>query len=176
MSVETTSLESGSTSWHAGLTRKHWRILTGSYLGWLFDGYETFALVLVLQAALATLLTAEQTANFPIYAGLVIGITLLGWGLGGLAGGVLAGAVVLLAVLEGQVDVEREVLGDPAVPVQQHLERLVDRQLHGVVVHTRTGIVLAPIVCAVTFVLRRSFVLCRMVRSLQYSYLDTRLA
>ena len=90
MSVETTPLESGSTSWHAGLTRKHWRILTGSYLGWLFDGYETFALVLVLQAALATLLTAEQTANFPIYAGLVIGITLLGWGLGWLAGGVLA--------------------------------------------------------------------------------------
>lgn len=90
MSVETTPLESGSTSWHAGLTRKHWRILTGSYLGWLFDGYETFALVLVLQATLATLLTTEQAANFPIYAGLVIGITLLGWGLGGLAGGVLA--------------------------------------------------------------------------------------
>ena len=90
MSVETAPIEAGSTAWYAGLTRKHWRILTGSYLGWLFDGYETFALVIVLPSALATLLTVEQAGATAIYAGLAIGMTLLGWGLGGLAGGVLA--------------------------------------------------------------------------------------
>ena len=77
MSVETAPMEPGSTAWHAGLTRSHWRILGGSYLGWLFDGYETFALVIVLPAALATLLTAEQAGASAIYAGLAIGMTLV---------------------------------------------------------------------------------------------------
>jgi hypothetical protein len=30
------------------LTRKHWRVLWGSHLGWIFDGYEAFALILAL--------------------------------------------------------------------------------------------------------------------------------
>ena len=77
--------------WYAGLTRKHWRVLWGSYLGWIFDGYEAFALILALPPALNSLLTPEQVASSgAIYAGLAIGITLLGWGIGGLAGGVLA--------------------------------------------------------------------------------------
>ena len=77
--------------WYSGLTRKHWRVLWGSYLGWIFDGYEAFALILALPPALNSLLTPEQVASSgAIYAGLAIGITLLGWGIGGLAGGVLA--------------------------------------------------------------------------------------
>jgi MFS family permease len=77
--------------WYAGLTRKHWRVLWGSYLGWIFDGYEAFALILALPPALNSLLPPEQVASSgAIYAGLAIGITLLGWGIGGLAGGVIA--------------------------------------------------------------------------------------
>ena len=77
--------------WYSGLTRKHWRVLWGSYLGWIFDGYEAFALILALPPALNSLLTPEQVASSgAIYAGVAIGITLLGWGIGGLAGGVLA--------------------------------------------------------------------------------------
>ena len=77
--------------WYSGLTRKHWRVLWGSYLGWIFDGYEAFALILALPPALNSLLTPEQVASSgSIYAGLAIGITLLGWGIGGLAGGVIA--------------------------------------------------------------------------------------
>jgi MFS family permease len=77
--------------WYSGLTRKHWRVLWGSYLGWIFDGYEAFALILALPPALNSLLPAEQVASSgAIYAGLAIGITLLGWGIGGLAGGVIA--------------------------------------------------------------------------------------
>ena len=82
---------SDSAPWYSGLTRKHWRVLWGSYLGWIFDGYEAFALILALPPALNSLLTPEQVASSgAIYAGLAIGITLLGWGIGGLAGGVLA--------------------------------------------------------------------------------------
>src|SRR6266478_9717950 len=78
------------TSWRYGLTAKHWRVLWGSYLGWIFDGYEAFALIVARPPALRTLLAPEQMVSAPIYAGLAIGITLLGWGIGGLAGGVLA--------------------------------------------------------------------------------------
>lgn len=76
--------------WHSGLTAKHWRVLWGSYLGWIFDGYETFALVVALPPALRSLLPAEDQSSGAIYAGLAIGLTLLGWGVGGLAGGVMA--------------------------------------------------------------------------------------
>ncbi|MDE1942749.1 MAG: MFS transporter [Betaproteobacteria bacterium] len=76
--------------WHAGLTSQHWKVLTGSFLGWVFDGYEAYALIVVLPAAMKMLLGPDQLASQAIYAGSAIGITLLGWGLGGLAGGIMA--------------------------------------------------------------------------------------
>src|SRR5580765_569124 len=79
-----------ATSWTSGLTAQHWRVLWGSYLGWIFDGYEAFALIVALPPALHTLLAPDQAPFAAIYAGLAIGITLLGWGIGGLAGGILA--------------------------------------------------------------------------------------
>ncbi len=97
--------------WNAGVTPRHWRILTGSYLGWLFDGYEAYALVIAMPFALASLSVPGQTTPGSVYAGLAIGMTLLGWGIGGLAGGVLADyfgrkrvmlvSVFLYAVLSG---------------------------------------------------------------------------
>ncbi len=84
------ALQQSRAAWYAGLTRQHWRILWGSYLGWIFDGYEAFALVMALPAALHTLLTAQQAQEAPIYGGIAIGTTLLGWGIGGLGGGILA--------------------------------------------------------------------------------------
>jgi MFS family permease len=76
--------------WHTGLTRTHWRVLTASFLGWIFDGYETYALVAVLPAALRGLLSPEQLKTPTVWAGAAIGVTLLGWGIGGLVGGTLA--------------------------------------------------------------------------------------
>src|SRR5256885_9569881 len=76
--------------WYSGLTARHWRVLWGSYLGWIFDGYEAFALIVALPSALRTLLRPDQLPSAAIYGGIAIGITLLGWGIGGLAGGVLA--------------------------------------------------------------------------------------
>src|SRR5215475_2539505 len=91
MSVELPlTASSHSESWYAGLTGKHWRVLWGNYLGWIFDGYETYALVVALPPALRELLPPDEAASGAIYAGLAIGLTLLGWGIGGLAGGVMA--------------------------------------------------------------------------------------
>jgi len=82
--------DGANAPWHAGLTRRHWRILWGSYLGWIFDGYEAVALVYALRPALGSLLTPEQAQAPAFYVGAAIGITLLGWGLGGLMGGIAA--------------------------------------------------------------------------------------
>lgn len=76
--------------WYSGLNAMHWRILAASFMGWIFDGYESFALIVVIVPMLKSLLAPDQLANLPSWAGLSIGTTLLGWGIGGLVGGVLA--------------------------------------------------------------------------------------
>jgi len=76
--------------WYTGLTAKHWRILFASFLGWIFDGYESYALFIALPFALKALLTPEQLKAGPIWAGIAISVTLLGWGIGGILGGTLA--------------------------------------------------------------------------------------
>src|SRR4051794_5130071 len=46
MAVSNALLQEDATApWYAGLTPRHWRILWGAYLGWIFDGYEAVALV-----------------------------------------------------------------------------------------------------------------------------------
>lgn len=85
--------QAGSThpgSWHARLTPRHWKILTASFLGWIFDGYETYALISVLTPALLALLPTEEHSRLPEFAGLAIGLTLLGWAAGGMIGGIVA--------------------------------------------------------------------------------------
>ena len=77
-------------SWAEGLTPMHWRVLSSSFLGWVFDGFEALALVVVLFPMLHSVLTPDQMTSPTIYAGITIGITLLGWGIGGIVGGVLA--------------------------------------------------------------------------------------
>jgi len=84
------SVRSPSRPWYSELTATHCRILAASFLGWIFDGYETYALIVVLPFALRTLLLPEQLKSAPIWAGTAIGITLFGWGTGGLIGGMLA--------------------------------------------------------------------------------------
>ena len=76
--------------WYQGLDRKQWNTLIASNLGWMFDGYETYALILTVGVALHQLLQPAQFAQIPAYAGGVIGLTLLGWGIGGMIGGILA--------------------------------------------------------------------------------------
>src|SRR5260370_13079091 len=76
--------------WYRLLSKSQWSTLVGANLGWMFDGYETYAVLLSVGAALRQLLDPSQYGQIPAYAGLVIAMTLLGWGIGGLIGGVLA--------------------------------------------------------------------------------------
>ena len=79
-----------SMPWYRSINRSQWNVLFAANLGWMLDGYETYALILTVGLALRQLLDPSQFGNIPIYAGIVIGITLLGWGIGGMIGGVLA--------------------------------------------------------------------------------------
>lgn len=90
--------------WYRLLSRSQWNTLIASNLGWMFDGYETFALVMCVGAALRQLLEPSQYGQIPTYAGIVIALTLLGWGIGGLIGGIAADyfgrkRTMLLAIL-----------------------------------------------------------------------------
>jgi len=86
----TTVTLGGSLPWYRSLDANQWKTMIASNIGWMFDGYETFALILVAGVALHQLLDPSQFAHIPAFAGTVIGITLLGWGIGGVIGGVLA--------------------------------------------------------------------------------------
>src|SRR5215469_9598847 len=78
------------TPWYAELNAGHWRVLIATFLGWIFDGYESYALFIVLPLALQSTLTPAELQNRAVWAGIAISATLLGWGLGGLAGSTLA--------------------------------------------------------------------------------------
>ncbi|WCK52349.1 MFS transporter [Aneurinibacillus sp. Ricciae_BoGa-3] len=87
---EVVTKETVSVPWYQALGRKQWYTLIAANLGWMFDGYETYALILTVGLAVKQLLTTAHLAEIPFYAGLIIAITLLGWGIGGILGGILA--------------------------------------------------------------------------------------
>lgn len=69
-------------------TRK--RALVSSFLGWMFDGYETSTLILVGIAAMTSLMTNASPAEVRQAVGAALSATLLGWALGGMVGSVIA--------------------------------------------------------------------------------------
>ncbi|MGC2125927.1 MAG: MFS transporter [Xanthobacteraceae bacterium] len=85
-----TDFATGKLPWYKTLTASQWRTLIAANLGWLFDGYETYALLLTVGPAMHALLAPSQYAQIPAYIGTVVAITLLGWGIGGVCGGILA--------------------------------------------------------------------------------------
>jgi MFS family permease len=56
----------------------------------MFDGYETYALVLVMALAVRQLLPPERLPKASVYMGGLLAVTLLGWAVGGVVAGVLA--------------------------------------------------------------------------------------
>ncbi|HXW48195.1 MAG TPA: MFS transporter, partial [Xanthobacteraceae bacterium] len=85
-----TEITAGALPWYRSLTTHQWRTLIATNLGWLFDGYEAYALFLTVGPAMHSLLDPSQYSQIPAYAGTVVAITLLGWGIGGFIGGILA--------------------------------------------------------------------------------------
>ena len=93
-----------SARWYRLLAKPQWKALIAAQLGWTLDGFEVFSLILTVGVALRELLDGTQHASIPAYAGVVISITVLGWGVGGLIGGVLADYIgrrrtMILAIL-----------------------------------------------------------------------------
>src|SRR6266480_7459832 len=97
-------IAAASQPWYRSLGRTQWNTLIASNLGWVFDGYETYALVISVGVALRQLLDPASYAQIPVYAGTVIALTLLGWAIGGMIGGVVADYIgrkraMILAIL-----------------------------------------------------------------------------
>lgn len=76
--------------WYGSLSSAQWYTLFAANLGWVFDGYETYALILTMPSAFRQLLESGRYPAIPFYTGLTIAITLLAWGLGGIIGGIVA--------------------------------------------------------------------------------------
>jgi MFS family permease len=90
--------------WYRTLTRTQWNTLLASNLGWVFDGFEAYALILTVGVALRQLLDPALHAQIPAYAGAIIATTLCGWAIGGMTAGVLADYIgrkrtMILAIL-----------------------------------------------------------------------------
>ncbi len=88
--TDVSNTAAGGAPWYKSLTSSQWKTLIAANLGWLFDGYETYALILTVGPAMHSLLEPSQYAQMPAFAGTVISITLLGWGIGGICGGIFA--------------------------------------------------------------------------------------
>ena len=93
-----------ATPWYRTLNRTQWKTLLASNLGWVFDGFEAYALILTVAVALRQLLDPAQHAQIPAYAGAIIATTLCGWGIGGMLAGELADHIgrkrtMILAIL-----------------------------------------------------------------------------
>lgn len=66
------------------------RALLASWLGWMFDGYELYALVLVMGSAVHQLLPQDRLPRASVYIGGLLAATMLGWAMGGVGAGILA--------------------------------------------------------------------------------------
>jgi MFS family permease len=76
--------------WYRSLSLTQWNTLLASNLGWVFDGFEAYALILTAGVALHQLLPSEKYSQIPAYAGAIIATTLCGWAVGGMLAGVIA--------------------------------------------------------------------------------------
>ena len=93
-----------SLPWYRTLNREQWGVLFAANLGWLFDGFEIYALFLTVGFALHQLLEAAQYAAIPRYAGYIFATTVFGWATGGVLGGIIADYIgrkrtMILAIL-----------------------------------------------------------------------------
>jgi MFS family permease len=80
----------GERAWYREIDTRHWHVLSAAFLGWIFDGYETYALFVVMGPALRELLSSDELPSLSSYAGVLVALTLLGWAVGGVLGGIAA--------------------------------------------------------------------------------------
>ncbi|WP_181592336.1 MFS transporter [Rhizobium tropici] len=66
------------------------RALFSSFIGWMFDGFETSTLILVGGVAAMLLLGNSTPDEIRMAVGIAIGATLMGWAIGGTIGSIMA--------------------------------------------------------------------------------------
>src|SRR3984957_18710033 len=71
-----------------GIVQK--RALLSSFIGWMFDGFETSTLVLIGPAAMTSLLPTSGPDQIRFAVGTALGGTLVGWAVGGTIGSAMA--------------------------------------------------------------------------------------
>lgn len=67
-----------------------YRALASSFIGWMFDGYETSVLIIVGASAVAALTSLTDPNEVRVLVGTAISATLLGWAIGGMIGSIAA--------------------------------------------------------------------------------------
>ena len=80
------------------------RAMLSAWIGWMFDGYENYAFVLVMPVAMRQLVPPDQIGRVALYSGAVLAVTLFGWATGGVIFGIVADylgrkRVLMLAIL-----------------------------------------------------------------------------
>ena len=76
-----------ASGWLRQLGRRDWALLALTMVFWMFDGYETFAVIITGPTSLKELLPPAALHNLSQYFGYLLAITLLGWTIGGSLGG-----------------------------------------------------------------------------------------
>jgi MFS family permease len=76
--------------WTVSINEPARKALVASWMGWMFDGYEAFALILVMMPAVHQLVTPDHLRSASIYAGGLLAATQIGFAAGGVAAGVVA--------------------------------------------------------------------------------------
>src|SRR5215471_16855213 len=74
-----THIAAASPPWYRTLDRAQWKTLIAANLGWVFDGYETYALIISVGVALRQLLDPASYPQIPVYAGTVIALSAFAW-------------------------------------------------------------------------------------------------
>src|ERR1700738_3129348 len=72
------SVIAGEQAWYRALTSTQWKTLLASNLGWVFDGFEAFALILTVGMAMRQLLNPADLVHLPTYAGAIVAVSLIG--------------------------------------------------------------------------------------------------
>ena len=130
-------------SWNASIDKASWRALAASWMGWMFDGYESYALVLVMALAVRELLPPDKLPKASVYIGGLLAVTLIGWAAGGIAAGVLADyigrrrtlmlSILWYAVFAGLTALFLELLVLPSLPLRYRVgvrRRMGSRHRH----------------------------------------------
>src|SRR4026207_826874 len=66
------------------------RAMISAWVGWMFDGYENYAFVLVMPIAMRQFVPPDQIERVALYSGAVLAATLVGWATGGVIFGIVS--------------------------------------------------------------------------------------